>query len=466
MPLSPKAVDLLCLREKLAAIVRVQSNRTEQPYLGVEILSPVGTVTGVRLSSQTRHPQDSEFATMTPSAPLLLVIGIVVLLIGAEGFVRGAAKLAAIVGLSPLIIGLTVVSYGTSAPELAVSLQSSYLGQGDIALGNVIGSNIFNILMILGLSSVVFPLTVAQQLIRLDVPIMIGISSLMLVFALDGELSRSDGIILLVGSVIYTGFLVYQGRKETNAAVKDEYAREYGDTSKHTIAQVLQNLGLLGVGLVLLVVGAKFLVEGAVEIAEALGLSQLIIGLTIVAAGTSMPELATSVVASYRGERDIAVGNVIGSNIFNILTVLGATATVGTITVSTSALRFDLPIMLAATIACLPIFYTDNQISRWEGILFIGYYIAYSAYLVMDAVGHDQIGLFSTVMLIFVIPLTVVTLLTLVWQHPDQKSAFTRSRAASAPPPSEAADQPTDLPPSSPTSTPPHTGPGADSDSP
>lgn len=342
---------------------------------------------------------------------LSLFLGLALLVVGAEGFVRGAAKLAAVIGLSPLIIGLTVVSYGTGAPELAVSMQASYGGQAQIALGNVIGSNVFNILMTLGIASLVVPLTVAQQLIRLDVPIMIGVTSLMLLFSLNGTLSQFEGAILLLGSVIYTLFLIFQSRKESDAEVQAEYAEEYGNPGRHSWGQVVRYVLMLGVGLGLLIVGAKLLVYGATAFAEAIGVSQLIIGLTIVAVGTSLPELAISVVACWRGERDIAVGNVVGSNIFNILTVLGATAVISDIPISSAAIRFDMPVMLATAIACLPIFYTGNRISRWEGILFISYYVAYTVYLGLDAVGHDQLGLFSNMMLLFVIPLTGITLL-------------------------------------------------------
>lgn len=355
------------------------------------------------------------------SVPVLLsvVMGFVLLVAGAEGFVRGSARLAAVIGLSPLVIGLTVVSYGTSAPELAVSLQATLQGNAEIALGNVIGSNIFNILMTLGIAALIVPLTVAQQLIRLDVPIMIGVTALMLMFSMDGEVGKLDGSILLVGSVLYTGFLVFQSRKESDEEVQAEYEKEYSSTGQRSWQQVVRNLAFLAVGLAMLVVGANLLVFGATAIAEAMGVSQLIIGLTIVAVGTSLPELATSVVACYRGERDIAVGNIVGSNIFNILTILGATAIMAKVPVSKAAISFDIPVMLAVAIACLPIFYTGNRISRWEGLLFISYYVAYSAYLGLDAVGHDQLGLFNNVMLLFVIPLTVVTLLTLFFQRPD-----------------------------------------------
>jgi cation:H+ antiporter len=348
-------------------------------------------------------------------AILLLIAGGLLLLIGAEALVRGASKLAGLLGISPLIIGLTIVAYGTSAPELAVSLQSTLAGQGDIALGNVIGSNIFNVLVILGLSSLVAPLPVAQQLIRLDVPIMIGISALLLFFSSDRLLQPSDGTILIIGGVVYTLFLVYQSRRETNAEVQSEYDREYGPTplGQWTWAR---NLAYMGVGLVALVLGSRLFVTGAVSIAEALGVSRLVIGLTIVAAGTSLPELATSAVATFRGERDIAVGNVVGSNIFNILTVLGVTAVSSGsgIPIPSAVLNFDLPVMVAVAVACLPIFLTGNVISRWEGVLFSSYYVAYATYLILRAADHEHLGLFSQVMLLFVIPLTVITLVLVV----------------------------------------------------
>ncbi|MFQ4139600.1 calcium/sodium antiporter [Nodosilinea sp. PGN35] len=367
-------------------------------------------------------------------AILLLIAGGGLLLVGAEALVRGASKLAALLGVSPLIIGLTIVAYGTSAPEMAVSVQSSLAGQGDIALGNVIGSNIFNVLVILGLSSLVAPLPVAQQLIKLDVPIMVGISALLLLFSVDRLLQPSDGVILIVGGVIYTLFLIYQSRRETNAEVQSEYDREYGPTPLGKWTWII-NLACMAGGLVALVAGSRLFVTGAVSIAQALGVSQLVIGLTIVAAGTSLPELATSAVATFRGERDIAVGNVVGSNIFNILTVLGVTAVSSGsgIVIPSAVLNFDLPVMVAVAVACLPIFLTGNVISRWEGVLFSGYYVAYVTYLILRAADHAQLGLFSQMMLLFVIPLTVVTLaLVVIKSRPgDRRSAEEQARLPS-----------------------------------
>jgi cation:H+ antiporter len=343
---------------------------------------------------------------------VLLIAGVVLLVLGAEALVRGASRIAAIVGISPLVIGLTIVAYGTSSPELAVSVQSSLGGQADLAVGNVVGSNIFNVLVILGLSSLMSPLPVAQQLIRLDVPIMIGVSLLMLIFGLDGTISRLDGSILFLGGVIYTVFLIYQSRRETDANVQDEYLREYKRQDGQSVKAWIINGALVGIGGVLLVVGADWMTDSSIAIARSLGVSELIIGLTLVAAGTSLPELASSIMATFKGERDIAVGNVVGSNIFNVLAVLGITAMLSPtgIQVSRAVLRLNLPFMVAVAIACLPIFVSGNRIARSEGLLFIGYYVAYTVYLFLDTTNHDQMPLFSAVMLWFVIPITILTL--------------------------------------------------------
>lgn len=345
---------------------------------------------------------------------LLFILGLVLLVVGAEALVRGASRLAAALGLSPLVIGLTVVAYGTSAPELSVSVQSALSGQVDIALGNVVGSNIFNVLFILGVSALITPLLVAQQLVRLDVPLMIGVSVLLLVFALDGVLSRFDGVLLFVGMIVYTIFAIRLSRSET-AEIQAEYAQEFGSPASNAPTSLLVQIGYIIIGLVLLVLGSRWLVNGAVTFAQWLGVSELVIGLTIIAAGTSLPEVATSVIASIRGERDIAVGNVVGSNIFNILAVLGLSSIVAAdgIPVSTAIRRFDLPVMIAVAVACLPIFCSGHLIARWEGALFFVYYIAYTLYLVLDAASHDALPAFSGFMLSAVLPLTVITLMVI-----------------------------------------------------
>lgn len=328
---------------------------------------------------------------------------------GAEFLVRGASRLAAIAGISPLVIGLTVVAYGTSAPETAVSVESAFSGQADIALGNVIGSNIFNVLFILGICALILPLRVAQRLVWLDVPIMIGASVLVLVMGLDGNIGRLDGIILFAGALLYTGFAIKQGRQES-AAVEKEYGDEFAVKAK-TSSWPVQTL-LIIVGLAMLVLGARWLVDGAIQIARIMGVSELVIGLTIIAAGTSLPEVAASVVASIRGERDIAVGNVVGSNLFNILSVLGLSSIISPngINVASAALTFDIPVMIAIALACAPIFFTGHLIARWEGGVFVLYYIAYTTYVVLNAKAHDSLGAFSAIMLEFVLPLTLLTL--------------------------------------------------------
>lgn len=318
----------------------------------------------------------------------LLVVGLVLLVVGAELLVRGASQMALAVGISPLVIGLTVVAFGTSAPEMAVSVVSGLGGQSNIALGNVVGSNIFNVLLILGVSALVAPLAVAQNLIKLDVPVMIAVSILAFLFGLNGTIGRLEGVLLFTGIIAYTAFLVRQSRRETQA-VQAEYAQEYGAKEPRSGKALIRDVLLILAGLGLLVLGSKWLVDGAVAIAQKLGVSDLVIGLTIVAAGTSLPELATSVVASIRGERDIAVGNVIGSNIFNILAVLGLSGIVSPsgIAVSSQVLYFDLPVMVVTAAACLPIFFTGSRISRGEGMLFLGGYLAYTAFLIATAMG-------------------------------------------------------------------------------
>ena len=343
---------------------------------------------------------------------LILIAGLVLLVAGAEVLVKGASRIAFMFGLSPLVIGLTIVAYGTSSPELMVSIQSSLAGQPDIALGNVVGSNIFNVLLILGISALITPLVVAQQLIRLDVPILIGISCLTLMFGLDGKISRVDGTIFLIGIILYTTFLLIQSRKEHNPEVTEEYEREYGGSTARSPQQIAINIGFVVLGLGLLVLGSKFWVDSSIAIARSFEVSELVIGLTLVAAGTSLPELATSVVASIRGERDIAVGNVIGSNIFNILAVLGGSSLFSAdgLTVSASALRFDIPVMIAVAVICLPVFITGQLIARWEGLLFLSYYVAYTAYLIMDSANYETLPIFSNILLFVVFPATILSL--------------------------------------------------------
>lgn len=341
----------------------------------------------------------------------MMAAGFVVLTLGGELLVRGASRLAALAGISPLVIGLTVVAFGTSAPELAVSLKAAYAGQTDLAVGNIVGSCIFNVLFILGLSALLSPLVVSSQLVRLDVPLMIAASVAALLMGLDGVVGRLDGLLLFGALICYVGWSVRKSRTET-ASVRREFKHEFGSERPRSTVQALAQLALIVAGLVLLTSGARWLVAGASDVARALGMSELTIGLTIVAVGTSLPEVATSVMASLRGERDIAVGNVVGSNIFNIMCVLGLSAACSPagVAVSGSALRLDMPVMIAAAVACLPIFYTGHVINRWEGGLFFGYYCVYAAHLFLAATTPALGRSFGMIIVVFVAPLTVLTL--------------------------------------------------------
>ena len=348
---------------------------------------------------------------------LLFLAGLGALVGGAELLVRGAGKLAVSLGISPLVVGLTVVAFAPSSPELAVSVQSAWEGRTDLAVGNVVGSNVFNVLLILGLSAALAPLVVSRQVIRQEVPIMAGASLLLLVLAGDGTIGRLEAGAMFVLLAAYTAFLVVQSRREQAGAARAEVEAEIGAGSawdRHWTVQV----ALVVAGLALLVAGSDWLVAAAIAFARSLGVSELVIGLTIVAAGTSAPELAASVMATIRGEREIAVGNVIGSNTFNILGVLGLSGLLApqALVVAPSLVAFDLPVMMAVALACLPVFFTGNRIARWEGFVFLAYYAAYAAYLVLAAREHDALPAFSGVMMLFVLPITALTLAVLAWR--------------------------------------------------
>jgi len=347
------------------------------------------------------------------------IAGLVLLVAGAELLVRGAAKLALRFGVSSLVVGLTVVAFGTSAPELAVSIDSARRGAVDIAVGNVVGSSIFNVLFILGVCAVVVPLVISRQIIRQEVPIMIGASILLVVLARDGSIGRFDAALFTVLVIAYTTMLIVQSRRAISSGKVETEAGSSTDLEAEGISltstwdeKVAAQIGLIIGGLALLILGSRWLVSSATAFAESLGVSDVVVGLTIVAAGTSMPEVATSVMATIRGHREIAVGNVIGSNIFNILMVLGVSGLVAPrpLAVAASIQRFDLWVMLAVAVACLPIFFTGTRIARWEGGLFVGYYVAYTVYLILDSQDHDALPTYSTVMMLFVVPITVVTI--------------------------------------------------------
>jgi cation:H+ antiporter len=354
--------------------------------------------------------------------PLLIVLtflgGFFLLVAGAELLVRGASRLALAAGLSPLIIGLTVVAFATSAPELSVTLQSTLAGTPDLAVGNIVGSNITNILLVLGLVAVLAPFPINQQLVRVDVPILIGSSLLFYLFAVRDGISSLEGWVLFLLLIAYIILAVFLSRKES-LAIKNEYQSDYPASKKTlSLGGILFNIALSLIGVTALVVGSDWLVTASVTTARAIGVEELVIGLTIIAIGTSLPEIATSIVSALRGNRDIATGNIIGSNLFNLLFVGGITSVFSPdgLKISNAAITFDLPVMIAATIACLPIFYRGYRIDRWEGGLFLFYYVAYLVFLGLNASQHQLLPIFNTGMLLFVIPLTAITLMVLGWR--------------------------------------------------
>ncbi|HSG44763.1 MAG TPA: calcium/sodium antiporter [Anaerolineales bacterium] len=337
--------------------------------------------------------------------------GLVILIFGADLLVRGASKLAAAAGIRPLVIGLTIVAMGTASPEIAVSLQAASIGQGSLTLGNVLGSNIFNILFVLGVTAIVAPIIIAEQLIRFDAPIMVGVSVLVFALAADGSIGGFDGIILIFGLLGYTAFALRQTRRESKE-VHEEYAREFEDTEKHTIWNTSKNILFIVIGLGLLVLGARWLVESATIMAKAVGISELVIGLTVVAVGTSLPEVATSIIAALKGESDIAVGNAVGSNIYNLLGVLGLSGVVSPdgVAVVSRVLTFDFLIMVFVALVCIPVFYVDDNVSRGEGMLFLSYYVLYTAYLILEA-SQSSVLPGITLFVSFYVPLTFIGLI-------------------------------------------------------
>ncbi|MDJ0771087.1 MAG: calcium/sodium antiporter [Ilumatobacter sp.] len=361
---------------------------------------------------------------------VFFVVGVAALVVGAEALVRGAARLAARTGLSSVVIGLTVVAFGTSAPELAVSLGASFRDEADLAVGNVVGSNIANVLLVLGIAAAAGGgLVVAQRIVRIDVPLMLGVSVLVVVFGWDNEIERWEGAAFVVLLVTYITWTVVSARRNDSAAIDDEY-EEALSAEKLRESSAFTDVGFVLLGLVLLVVGAQALVEAATDIARALDVSELVIGLTVVAIGTSLPEIATSVVAAVRGQRDLAVGNAVGSNLFNILAVLGITAAVSpnSIPVPDGALTIDLPVMVAVAIACLPFFANGFSLLRWEGVLFLGYYAAYVVWLVLDSAEHAARNEFAVAFLGFVLPLSLITAAVIAVRDRRSKHALTPSQ--------------------------------------
>lgn len=323
-----------------------------------------------------------------------IVVGLGLLTAGAELVVRGAGRLAALAGISPLVVGLTVVAVGTSAPELAVGIGSARSGAGELALGNVAGSNVANILLVLGLTAAIAPISVRTRVIRTDLPVMVGASLVLVVMALGGHLSPMEGGALLIGFVAYTAAVARASRDEDPEVVR-EFQAEFGPSSdagpsvdghpRRRRRPIAALTVVTAGGIAVILVGAELLVSGATDAATALGVSDALVGLTVVALGTSAPELATAVVAARRGEPDIAVGNVLGSCIFNVLLILGATvlAAPGGLDVSTDVAHVDLPLALAAAVLAVPVLLVGRRVSRPEGAAMVGLYVLYLAAMVV-----------------------------------------------------------------------------------
>lgn len=323
--------------------------------------------------------------------PVLLFLGgLVIVVLGAEMLLRGATRIASMLGVSPIIIGLTVVSVGTSAPELAVGLTAAHEGRGPLAVGNIAGTNIVNILLILGLSAAIRPLPTRSLSVRLDVPVMIATAGVLFIMALDGVLDRTEGLGLLLAAIVYTVALVMLSRQEdssTRLEFRDALAGQ-APPSPHTTGRGawIWNSSLLLAGMALAVLGAELLVAGAVELAKAYGVSDAFIGLTIVAIGTSAPELVTTLISTARNDRDVAIGNLIGSSIYNVLVILGLTmlaAPASGVDVSAEVLWIDLPLAALVAIVCLPVFRSDRMVSRREGVGFVLAYVAYLGSLML-----------------------------------------------------------------------------------
>lgn len=312
-------------------------------------------------------------------AILYLALGLVLLYYGAEALVRGSSSLALRLGLSPLVIGLTVVAFGTSSPELVVSLKAGLAGQGNISVGNVVGSNICNIGLILGICALVTPIATTSQIVRIDIPIMIAATAFTTFLLWDGTLGLAEGIILFALLLAYVVFSVYLARRQPADALGAEFDTEVKVSKRGLFIDLLMVAG----GLVLLIFGARFLVDGAVVIARAFGWSEALIGLTVIAVGTSLPELATSLVAAVKKEADIAVGNIVGSNIFNLLGILGITAMATPLAASGISL-VDYAVMAVFALVLWPMAYHQKCITRLEGAILLAGYAAYVSWLVLS----------------------------------------------------------------------------------
>lgn len=308
----------------------------------------------------------------------LIALGIVLLVVGGEILLRGAVGLATVLRLTPAVIGLTVVAAGTSVPELAVSALAAWRDSPDITVGNVVGSNIFNIAFILGISALLRPLAITGNTIKLEYPVLALVTLMALAVCEDGQISRLDAALFLAVYVAFTAYLVGLVRGQMNEKEAQEFRSEVKELEPAVHQpRLLVSLCLLAGGIALLGAGAEATVRGAVTLAQRLGLSERVIGLTIVAAGTGLPEVVTSLVSSFRGRDDIAIGNVIGSNLFNILGILGLSSLIVPLPVSPAIISSDAWWMLGVTFGLFPLMYTGLRVNRWEGALLLATYVTY-----------------------------------------------------------------------------------------
>lgn len=360
---------------------------------------------------------------------LLFVLGLVGLITGAELFLKAIDHFGLKWGVSPLIMGLTVVAFATGAPELAISIKAAFSGSADLVLGNIIGSNIANILLILGITAIISPINITRRVIRIDVPIVITISVVVYLMSIDGGLSTVDGVILLMGFLAYSYFTYVQIKNNSNEEEKEGETFQYhlspDELEKGTFFYI-KNGGLLLIGLALIVLGSNWIVDSAVIIARILGLSELVIGLTIISIGTSLPEVATSLSAARKGNADIAVANVMGSNLYNVLLTLALTLIIApnVLEVSKDAITLDLPFMVLVSMACIPIFIAGFNLTRVDGALFLSYYVTYLTYLVLNAINSPIVSTMQGVILYAAIPLTILYMMWRIYVHRTSIAEF------------------------------------------
>lgn len=366
------------------------------------------------------------------SAYLVLLGGLAALLVAGHLLVSGSVLIGRRFGLTPTVIGLTIVAAGTSAPELAVFARAIQADDTELAVGSVVGSNIANVLLVLGLVAALGTVRLARRVVRIDVPVMITASVLLLLFALDGLISPGESAVLVTGVVIFIAFTVRSRRSDRPSASSPPASStdEHTAGGSHRPIVLGKGVGLVAAGAVGLVLAADQVVAGAEQLAVDLGVPELIVGLTVVALGTSAPEIVTSLVAAARGQRDLAVGNAVGSNIFNILLVMGLSGLFARpgIALSAEIVSIDLPIMVAAAVACLPVLFWDHKLDRWEGLVFLSYYAAYTVFLILTATDHGATGTYVAAMIWFVAPITALAVATIVLR--DRRSRHApRSRA-------------------------------------